>query len=280
MKKTVSALLSALLACSMLTAVPASAEGDSVYVLNDSGAAVLTDKSAYADYPQRTFVVFRGTDDFSAVPLLLCISDIAAGQYLIAVDQPVINGYTYSFHVYDTAGRGFSGSMMKEIQSTEFIDRVLAVYGEDVTAAQLYDAAAGGLSYDAASVGMQQTLERYIAEHEYAWAVTESEDGALAVRAEDDTQPMQIAERLYLDLGLLQAGIAESLPADLRSTPGDLDGTLEANIADAVMLARYLAEDAAVSLTARGKANAELDGTEGLTADDLKALLDQLARLQ
>ncbi|MBQ3940283.1 MAG: glycoside hydrolase [Oscillospiraceae bacterium] len=60
--------------------------------------------------------------------------------------------------------------------------------------------------------------------------------------------------------------------------PGDVDTNGAVQIADAVLLARYLAEDQ-VTVTAEGKVNAELDGNEELTTDDLGRLLMMLAGL-
>lgn len=60
--------------------------------------------------------------------------------------------------------------------------------------------------------------------------------------------------------------------------PGDVDTNGQVQVADAVLLARYLAEDK-VTVTAQGKLNADLDGTDGLSADDLGALLRKLAGL-
>ena len=67
---------------------------------------------------------------------------------------------------------------------------------------------------------------------------------------------------------------AESvLTAGLR---GDVDCSGDVKIADAVLLARYIAEDA-VTVTAQGLVNAETDGEAGLTSGDLAVLLQYLA---
>lgn len=59
--------------------------------------------------------------------------------------------------------------------------------------------------------------------------------------------------------------------------PGDVDCNGQVAIADAVLLARYLAEDA-VAVTAQGLVNAELDGdSTALSAADLSVLLQLLA---
>ena len=65
-----------------------------------------------------------------------------------------------------------------------------------------------------------------------------------------------------------------------RLIRGDVDVNGLVQIADAVMLARFLAEDSGVTVTADGRFNAELDGKEGLTSDDLVMLLRMLAGSQ
>ena len=78
------------------------------------------------------------------------------------------------------------------------------------------------------------------------------------------------------DLGVLNA-----LPyLDAVKVPGDVNCDDTVNIADAVLLARFLSEDSAVQVTAQGKVNAELDGVEGLTPDDSVILLENLAGLR
>lgn len=62
-----------------------------------------------------------------------------------------------------------------------------------------------------------------------------------------------------------------------RLMPGDVDVNGRVQIADAVLLARYLAEDS-VTVTVTGLLNAELDGDpSGLTSADLSVLLQYLA---
>jgi maltose-binding protein MalE len=64
-------------------------------------------------------------------------------------------------------------------------------------------------------------------------------------------------------------------PEKLLRGDVDVNGTVQ--IADAVLLARYLAEDQ-VEVTVTGLRNAELDGDDsGLTAADLGTLLQILA---
>ena len=61
------------------------------------------------------------------------------------------------------------------------------------------------------------------------------------------------------------------------AVPGDLNLDCDINIADAVLLARFAAEDAELSLTAAGSGNADFDGDGLVTARDTAALLRSLA---
>ena len=60
---------------------------------------------------------------------------------------------------------------------------------------------------------------------------------------------------------------------------GDVDCNSDVNVADAVLLARFLAEDKEVTVSAQGKLNAQCcdDGTEDINTDDLTAILEYLA---
>ena len=84
--------------------------------------------------------------------------------------------------------------------------------------------------------------------------------------------------------GLLAALTALSLLrgntfADSTPGSGDTDCSGTVNIADGVLLARYLAEDHDITVTAQGAANADINGDGGVTADDLTALLETLANI-
>ena len=57
----------------------------------------------------------------------------------------------------------------------------------------------------------------------------------------------------------------------------DLNG--EVSIADAVLLARFLAEDAGINVSAEGKANADLDADGNLTGADQTLLLELIANV-
>ena len=67
---------------------------------------------------------------------------------------------------------------------------------------------------------------------------------------------------------------------EVKTLMGDVDCSGDVKIADAIMLARYVAEDK-VEITKQGKVNANCydDGTDKLTAEDTAALLKYLAGL-
>ena len=72
------------------------------------------------------------------------------------------------------------------------------------------------------------------------------------------------------------AVVSQDTGSETALLKGDVDCSGQVQIADAVLLARYVAEDA-VTVTAQGLVNAELDGEAGLTAGDLSALLQGIA---
>ncbi len=71
-----------------------------------------------------------------------------------------------------------------------------------------------------------------------------------------------------------------ALPASAADgASGDVDCSGSVNIADAVMLARFCAEDQGSGITAEGKRNADLNGDGDVTSEDISVLLRQLANL-
>ena len=64
-----------------------------------------------------------------------------------------------------------------------------------------------------------------------------------------------------------------------KKMTGDVDISGDVTVADAVMLARYLAEDKDVKVSAEGIINAETNGIPGLTADDNAQLMMYLAHI-
>ena len=60
---------------------------------------------------------------------------------------------------------------------------------------------------------------------------------------------------------------------------GDVDCNGNVDVADAVMLARFCAEDKEISVSAQGKTNADVNGDGDLTSEDNAKLLEYLANL-
>ena len=60
---------------------------------------------------------------------------------------------------------------------------------------------------------------------------------------------------------------------------GDLNLDGERDVKDAVMLARLIGQDTDLNISDQGLANAECDGVEGITPDDLVMLLRVIADL-
>lgn len=77
--------------------------------------------------------------------------------------------------------------------------------------------------------------------------------------------------------GILESAEAPRLGQNLLTQSGDLNIDGKVSIADAILLARYLAEDRTVSMLPAGRQNAELDGDGLLTAADLASLLRLIA---
>ena len=67
-------------------------------------------------------------------------------------------------------------------------------------------------------------------------------------------------------------------PAD--GLAGDVDCSGTVNVADAVMLARFLAEDSEITVSAQGKLNANVNGDSDTTTDDLTFILEYLAGMR
>ncbi|MBP0966802.1 MAG: hypothetical protein J5722_04135, partial [Oscillospiraceae bacterium] len=67
--------------------------------------------------------------------------------------------------------------------------------------------------------------------------------------------------------------------ASVSTVKGDMNCDGITDISDAVMLARFLTADAGVIPSDQGVANADCDGTAGVTADDLTAILRAIAKI-
>jgi hypothetical protein len=64
-----------------------------------------------------------------------------------------------------------------------------------------------------------------------------------------------------------------------QGKPGDVDVNGIVDVSDAVLLAKFLAEDKTANVTAEGKANADVDGVKGVSTDDVTTILKAIAKL-
>ena len=69
-------------------------------------------------------------------------------------------------------------------------------------------------------------------------------------------------------------------PAQGTVLLGDVDVSGDVNVADAVLLARFLAEDTGAAVSAHGKLNANVSGDADITSDDLSGILEYLAGIR
>ncbi len=87
------------------------------------------------------------------------------------------------------------------------------------------------------------------------------------------------------DLTTTQPYITTTTPDDTTKQPvgdtkwGDVDDNKAVDVADAVLMARFCAEDKEVKVSAQGKQNADVSGDGDLTTDDLSKLLLYLANM-
>ena len=86
------------------------------------------------------------------------------------------------------------------------------------------------------------------------------------------------ANYLFMDDVAAYYAKSEAKPAAIAPLAGDAnaDGTID--VSDAVLLARYCAEDTAITLTADGKFNADANGDGSITLDDVTAIQRTIAK--
>ena len=60
---------------------------------------------------------------------------------------------------------------------------------------------------------------------------------------------------------------------------GDTNCDKVVDVSDAVLLARFVAEDSEAQVSAQGKKNSDCDGKTGLTGDDTVRILQYIAKL-
>lgn len=72
---------------------------------------------------------------------------------------------------------------------------------------------------------------------------------------------------------------AETTAAPAAKHAGDTDCNGTVDVSDAVLLARFVAEDSSVNISAEGQGNADCDGTAGLSGSDVTQILRMIAKL-
>ena len=87
----------------------------------------------------------------------------------------------------------------------------------------------------------------------------------------------QFGLRPVCQYGILEADTTPVIGRNALAEPGDLNLDCDINIADAVMLARFAAEDTALDIPAAGMGNADFNADGTVDALDLAAMLRQLA---
>ena len=116
----------------------------------------------------------------------------------------------------------------------------------------------------------------------------------LAVATEGSTQP-PVTSSTTTTTTETELAVSESIPEETtesqpaettapviitEKTAGDVDCSGDVNVADAVLLARFCAEDKEISVSAQGKENANVNGDEAVNNDDLTVLLEYLAGIR
>ena len=74
--------------------------------------------------------------------------------------------------------------------------------------------------------------------------------------------------------------IQEALGQNALAAAGDVNLDCAIDVSDAVLTARYLAEDKTAKITDQGLQNADADGDGSVTTDDITAILKQIARIE
>jgi hypothetical protein len=121
---------------------------------------------------------------------------------------------------------------------------------------------------------------------------TESAPVKVTLKAGENTVKLETGEGwIWFDYLLVKDGDAVTTEPDVTTTtpqtepgddalPGDVDCSGAVNVADAVMLARFLAEDKEITVSAQGKLNANVSGDSDTTSDDLTIILEYLAGMR
>ena len=91
---------------------------------------------------------------------------------------------------------------------------------------------------------------------------------------------MKLRKMIASGLAALMLAASGTIPVSAANAgTGDIDVNGYVNIADAILLARFNAEDSDITVTTEGKGNADLNADGQINADDLSTLLRTLANL-
>lgn len=91
---------------------------------------------------------------------------------------------------------------------------------------------------------------------------------------------MKLRKMIASGLAALMLAASGTIPVSAANAgTGDIDVNGYVNIADAILLARFNAEDTDITVTTEGKGNADLNADGQINADDLSTLLRTLANL-
>ena len=77
----------------------------------------------------------------------------------------------------------------------------------------------------------------------------------------------------------IKAALPEQEPVNSEKRPGDVNCDNTVDISDAVLLARYVAEEQTAVITADGRRNADADGNAKIESDDVIYILRMIAKL-
>lgn len=103
---------------------------------------------------------------------------------------------------------------------------------------------------------------------------------AAAVRREaETTAPVTTTAETTTVTTTTEAVTTETTPAPAQKKSGDADCSGKVDISDAVLIARFAAEDRTARITEQGLINADCDGTKGVDGGDTTMVLRYIARL-
>ncbi|MBP5413854.1 MAG: dockerin type I repeat-containing protein, partial [Lachnospiraceae bacterium] len=80
-------------------------------------------------------------------------------------------------------------------------------------------------------------------------------------------------------MSLYESGYFYSVEMNMIGISGDATCDNSVDVCDAVLIARFLAEDSEASMTEQGRRNADYNADGDITPDDIALILKKIARL-